>query len=78
MKLFVFLLQQAKAKPLKENASTERVDEILLHTEFQWALEGSTDFDKKIIKLGELNELPNEDLILLINTNSSVEKMHLG
>ena len=33
------------------------------------------DFNKKIIKLGELNEFACEDLILLINTSSSVGKV---
>ena len=32
----------------------------------------------KIIKLGDLNELAYEDLILPINTNSSVGKVMLG
>ena len=36
--------------------------------EYENAMEGDMDFNKKIIKLGELNELVNEDLILLINT----------
>ena len=35
-------------------------------------LEDDTDLDKKVIKLGELNNLTYEDLILSINTNSSV------
>ena len=41
-------------------------------------LEGDTDLDKKIIKLGELNELAYEDLILSINNSASVEKVAFG
>ena len=42
------------------------------------ALEGDTDLNKKIIKLGDLNELAYEDLILSINTCSSVGKGAFG
>ena len=35
------------------------------------------DLDKKIVKLGELNQLAYENLILSINTNSAVERMNL-
>ena len=41
-------------------------------------LEGDDDLDKKIVKLGELNELAHEDLILSINTSSSVGKVAFG
>ena len=43
--------------------------------EYKNALEGDTDLNKKIIKLGELNGLAYEDLILSINTSSSFGKV---
>ena len=51
------------------------VDKIPKQSEFEEALEVITDLDKKIIKLGELNELAYEDFILSINTDSSVGKV---
>ena len=43
--------------------------------EYEKALWENEDLDKKIVKLGELNELAYEDLILSINTSSSVGKV---
>ena len=40
--------------------------------EYEEALKGNEDLDKKIVKLGEWNELAYKDLILSINTSSSV------
>ena len=46
--------------------------------EYESALVGDEDLHKKIVKLGELNELVYEDLILSINTCSSVGKVAFG
>ena len=40
-----------------------------MQEEYESALEGDEDLDKKIVKLGEFNELAYEDLILSINTS---------
>ena len=54
------------------------VDKIPTQEKYESALEGDEDLDKKIVKLGELNELTYEDLVLLINTSSSVCKVGCG
>ena len=54
------------------------MDEIPTQDEYEEALEGDMDLDKNILKLGELNELAYEDLILSINTSFSVGKIVLG
>ena len=51
------------------------VDKIATQDEYKNALEGDADLNEKIIKLGELNELVYEDLILSINASSSVGKV---
>ena len=51
---------------------TPGVNKIPTHEEYEEALEGDNELDKKIVKLGELNELAYKDLILSINTNSFV------
>ena len=43
------------------------VKKVLTQEEYENALEGNEDLDKKIVKLGELNELAYKDLILSIN-----------
>ena len=43
--------------------------------EYENALECDADLNKKIIKIGELNKLAYEDLILSTNTCSSVENV---
>ena len=48
------------------------VKKIITQDEYDNALMGETDFNKKVIKLGALNELAYEGLICSINTNSSV------
>ena len=50
------------------------VEKIPTQDEHEEALEGDNNLNKKIVKLGELNELANEDLILSINTSSSSGK----
>ena len=50
---------------------TKRIQDIFLG-EYEEALEGDTDICKEIIKFGELNKLAYEDLILAIDTSSSV------
>ena len=58
--------------------TTPGVDTIPTQEEYDSALEGDDDLNKKIVKLGEFNELAYEDLILLINARSSVAKLLLG
>ena len=55
-----------------------RCGQIPMQVEDESVLEGDEDFDKKIVKLGELNELAYEDLILWINTSSSVGRVVFG
>ena len=50
---------------------------IHMKKEFENALKGDMDQQLKIIKLGELNELTHEDLILFINNNYLVGKIAL-
>ena len=45
------------------------MNKIPMQDEYDNPLEGNTDLDKKIVKVCELYELAQEDLILLINTN---------
>ena len=53
------------------------VDKIT-QDEYESALEGNEDLDKKIVKLGELKKLAYEDLILCINPSSSLGKVAFG
>ena len=43
-----------------------------MQDESENAVEGDMDLYKNIIKLGKLNEVAHEDLILSINTDSSL------
>ena len=61
-------------KLLVSTGTTPGVDKIPTQEEYENALEGDDDLDKKIVKLGELNEPAYEALILSINTSSSVRK----
>ena len=58
--------------------SMSGMGKIPFHDEYKNAMEGDTDLNKKIIKLGELSELVYKNLILLINTRSSVGKVAFG
>ena len=49
-----------------------------MQEEYKSLLEGDEDLDKKIVKLGELNELAYKDLILWINTSPPVGKIAFG
>ena len=51
------------------------VDKFPTQEESENAFEGDTDLDEKIVRLGKLNKLAYEDLILSINTSSSVGKV---
>ena len=51
------------------------IDKIPTQDEYENALEGDLNLIEKILKLGELNKLACEDLILSINTSSSVGKV---
>ena len=54
------------------------VYKIPMQDEYEHALEGDTDLSKNTVKMGELNELADKDLILSINTSSSVGKVAFG
>ena len=54
------------------------MDKISIQEEYENALEGDDDLNKKIVKLCELDELAYEDLILSIKTSSSVGKVAFG
>ena len=54
------------------------IDNIPAQSEFERALEKSTDLNKKIVMPGELNKLAYEYLILSINTDASVRKVAFG
>ena len=49
-----------------------------MQEEYDSALEGDDNLNKKIVRLGELNELAYEDLILSINTSFSMGKVAFG
>ena len=55
--------QKGYKKLLVSTGNTPGVDKIPTQEEYKSALEGDKDLDKKIVKLGELNELAYEDLI---------------
>ena len=65
-------------KLLVSTSATPGVNKIPMQGEYENALEGDEDLDKRIVKLGELNKLVYEDLILSINTSSSVSKVVFG
>ena len=60
------------------DGSTSEVDKILMQQKYENAIMGDRDLNKKMINLGELNELANEDLILSIDTHSSIKKVAFG
>ena len=61
-------------KLLVSTHTTLVVDKIPTQEEYESALEGDDDLDKKILKLGELNELAYNNFILF-KTSSSVDKV---
>ena len=65
-------------KLLVGDGFTVGVDKVPMHNEYKEVFECNTDHDKNIIKLGELIDLANEDLILSINTDSSAVKVAFG
>ena len=54
------------------------VDKISTQDVYWEALKRNADLDKKIVKVGKFNELPNEDLILSINPSFFVGKVVFG
>ena len=52
-------------KPLVSIGSTSDVNKIPMREEYQNAMEGGTDLDKKDIKLHKVNKLAYEDLVML-------------
>ena len=65
-------------KLLVSTRFTPGVDKIPMQEEDKSSLEGDEDLNKKILKLGEWNELMYEDLILWINTSFTVRKVAFG
>ena len=53
------------------------VDKIVMLAEFEEALEGDTVLDKKIVNLSKFNDQAYENLILAMNSFSSVEQVML-
>ena len=54
------------------------INKVPTQEEFEEAQECGTDLDKMVIKLAELNELAQKDLILSIRTSSTVGKVVFG
>ena len=50
-------------------------ERIPIQSEIETAEAGTSDDDKKVVKLGKQNELGYEDLILSINTSMSAGKV---
>ena len=63
---------------LVSSGSMVEVDKVPIQHEYENALECDIDIDKKFIKLVGLNELAYDDIILSINTYSSVRKVAFG
>ena len=55
--------------------SMQGMDKSPMQHQYEEVLKGNEDLNKKIVKLGELNKLSYEDLILSINTSSSFCKV---
>ena len=49
-----------------------------MQEKYEDALESKTDLDKKIVKPGNLNELAHENLMLWVNTSSTVKNIAFG
>ena len=62
-------------KLLVSSGSKSGIDKTPTVDEYENAMKGKTDLNNKIVKLGELNELSYEDLILSIYTSSSLDKV---
>ena len=65
-------------KLLLSSGPTWVMEKIPTQDEYKNAMEGDTDIDKFIIKLGEWNKLAYEDLILSIHTSLTVGKVAFG
>ena len=70
--------QKGYKKLLVSTDTTPGVDKLLTQEEYESALKGDDDLDRKIVKFGELNELSYEDLMLWVNTSSSVDEVAFG
>ena len=71
-KLLLCGIQKDYRKLPVGKGSTVGVDKIPMQSGFERALKGSNDLIKEIVKQGQLIKVAYEDLMLLINTNSSV------
>ena len=58
--------------------ATPDLEKIHTQEQYESALDQNEDLNKRIVKQGELNELMNKDLILLISTSSSIGKVVFG
>ena len=72
--IFTWRKRRNYKKLLVENGSTLALDIITVQEEYDEALEGNTDLNRNLIKLGDLIELVYKDLFLAINTSSLVDK----
>ena len=54
------------------------VNKICMQEEYENALQGGKNLNKKIIKLGKSNKIAYEDLIFSIDTDFSVGKVAFG
>ena len=54
------------------------VDKLPIQKEYKNALDGDMNLNEKIMKLGELNKLASEVLILSIHTNSWMINVEFG
>ena len=77
-KFFLCGKQKRYKKLLVSSGSTSGVDKIPTQDEYKNAMKGDTDLNKRILKLGELNELAYKDLFCSINTSSSFGKVAFG
>ena len=66
--------QERYKKLLLSSRTTSDMDEAPMKEGYENAQEDDMDANEKIIKFNELNKLAYEDLILSINTSSSVRK----
>ena len=55
--------------------STIGLDKVPMHDEFEEDHEGDIDFRKKVVRLGELNELACKVFILYINICFKIRKV---
>ena len=58
--------------------STVRIDKMPTQQVYEDALEGDTDFVKKVVKCSELNELAYKDIIISNNISFTIDMVASG